>query len=124
MSVFAKLSSNVLHPTFISNFGIELCEVVKNNVTLMLQTKFLASIYPAIYDVFKDYIHPCPYTPARYVIRHVVDQLVLPDFVQPYEYKVLVRGEDRNNRTIGQGFGMITVKKGFPVGRKPNKRKN
>jgi Protein of unknown function (DUF1091) len=122
--VFTRVSSNVLRPTFITNIGFELCEALKNNVTLMMKTRFVSSIFPQIYDMFKEFIHPCPYLPGRYVVQQVIDQLILPDFVKPYDYKVLVRAADRRNNTIGQGFGMVKVKQGFPVDRKVKTGKN
>jgi hypothetical protein len=49
-------------PTVIRMPQVDLCEIVKNNLTLTAYFGVMTAMYPPFLEKFGQLIHPCPYT--------------------------------------------------------------
>jgi hypothetical protein len=62
--MFQRLSSNAYQPSIFKDYTLNFCDLLKNNLTLIAATKIVQFAYPPVYEMFKEYIHPCPFVPV------------------------------------------------------------
>jgi hypothetical protein len=49
--------------------------------------------------------------------------MYIPEIMEARDYKVIIRTADRNNKTIGAGYGSVTIKQGYPPSSRKKKPK-